>query len=375
MSWRPVLIGDDAARALAAVQAIAADWREPPATLTGTLYGGLAGIALLHGYLAELEPGAGHEDRAVELLGEAVNRLEPIQVGIAWGVAGIAWVTDHLQRRGLAVEVDESLDAFLGEFVIEQPWDHPYDLMEGLAGMALAMVHRRDPAATAIVEQAIARLEEIAVRTPAGLAFAYLAPLERGALAAPVHVGPSHGITGVIAVLARCIEAGIAADRARALLDPLVAWLFTHQLPAGASSCFPSIVSEHAELARTGGPGWCHGDPGVAAAVLVAARRANVPAWEQIALATMRAAAARTSRYAAMPDLGLCHGATGVAHVLARCGEHAAARPLYLQAIERWDRERANDLPLLEGTVGIALALVSAATPIAPDWDEVFAMS
>jgi hypothetical protein len=43
--------------------------------------------------------------------------------------------------------------------------------------------------------------------------------------------------------------------------------------------------------------------------------------------------------------------------------------------IDGWQRERANDLPLLEGTVGIALALLAAATSIAPSWDEVFAMS
>jgi len=55
------------------------------------------------------------------------------------------------------------------------------------------------------------------------------------------NLGVAHGIPAVVALLAIACRGGIAADRARPLLDGTVRWLLAHQLPAGKGSCFGSF--------------------------------------------------------------------------------------------------------------------------------------
>src|SRR6185503_5860878 len=63
---------------------------------------------------------------------------------------------------------------------------------------------------------------------------------------------------------------------------------------------------------------WCYGEPGIAAALVAAARAAGEPAWEAMGIALARRAAARALDEAQIADAGLCHGAAGVAHILHR---------------------------------------------------------
>jgi hypothetical protein len=79
--------------------------------------------------------------------------------------------------------------------------------------------------------------------------------------------------------------------------------LFAHCLEA-------DVVPEPAR------PAWCYGDPGVAGALLVGARATGSAAWEDEALALGHGVAARPFEQTGIIDALLCHGASGVAHVL-----------------------------------------------------------
>ncbi|HEV2764439.1 MAG TPA: lanthionine synthetase LanC family protein, partial [Pyrinomonadaceae bacterium] len=213
------------------------------------------------------------------------------------------------------------------------------------------------------------------------------------------NLGLAHGVPGVVALLGGTCAAGVAHERARPLLDASVRWLLGRKLSGEKLSCFPSHFVEGSEpddcrLA------WCYGDAGVAPALLLAARAVGETEWECEASAVARRAAEREPGRTGVTDAGLCHGAAGLAHVFNRL-HHATGEACFAEASRLWfertlgmrrpgrgfggfqafrgedaGREFWEDAPgLLEGSAGVALALLSAATDVEPEWDSVMLLS
>jgi hypothetical protein len=186
--------------------------------------------------------------------------------------------------------------------------------------------------------------------------------------------------------------------KARTLLNGAVRWLMAQRLPAGSGSCFGSLVAPglKQEAARLA---WCYGDPGIAVALLVAARGSGESSWERMAIDIARPAAERAPETSRVVDAGLCHGAAGLGHLFNRMYQ-STGEALFKKAAMFW-LERAlemrrpeggvggffahrivdgkaewfSDPGLLNGAAGIALALLSAITPVEPAWDRMFLVS
>jgi hypothetical protein len=116
-AWQPWAEGSLAERALEAVHSIADELPQAPgwlpeglsagaaAALRASLAAGQAGQALLDAYLFFDGHGERHADRALELLDEATEAVAatPMTHSLYSGFPGIAWVTDHLRGRLLAI--------------------------------------------------------------------------------------------------------------------------------------------------------------------------------------------------------------------------------------------------------------------------------
>jgi hypothetical protein len=197
-------------------------------------------------------------------------------------------------------------------------------------------------------------------------------------------------VPGVIALLGQACAAGVARARARPLLEGAVRWLLAQQGPGGFAAWVGPEEYKPARLA------WCYGDPGVAAALLWAARCVGEPDWEWEARAIARRAARRPPEEAGVVDAGLCHGAAGLGHLfnrlfqatgeseLAEAGRFWFDRTLALRrpgqglgGYSAWQpgdngaQTWVADPGLLTGAVGIALALLAGTTAIEPGWDRV----
>jgi hypothetical protein len=205
----------------------------------------------------------------------------------------------------------------------------------------------------------------------------------------------AHGVPGVIALLGASIGDGVELPGARSLLRDAVAWLFGRALPEAQQTVIPNYVVGDGTPATDGRSGWCYGDPGAAAAVLVAARATGDDAWEREAIRWMRKCAARPMQDAGVRDAGLCHGAAGLAHVFNRVYQAtgieelgAAARRWFARTLElRREGEGVAGFPayvgagpaagcwqaragLLSGATGVAMALLAATTAVEPSWDR-----
>ncbi|HEX6863605.1 MAG TPA: lanthionine synthetase LanC family protein, partial [Thermoanaerobaculia bacterium] len=186
-AWSPILEGEDAARADAAVTAVAAAVRDPASlpsrNRNAGLAGGEAGIALFYEYLDRARPGAGYGEAAEEQLAGAIDILSSTahDPSLFAGFTGVSWAVEHLQggAAGPEDETDEDeedpneeIDTALLELLRKTPWPHDYDLVAGLVGYGVYALERLPrPSAAACLELVVERLAEIADPRPEGVAW------------------------------------------------------------------------------------------------------------------------------------------------------------------------------------------------------------
>jgi lantibiotic modifying enzyme len=403
MPWQPLLQGELKDSAGESVQAITDDLAAQGRALAAnpSLASGTSGLALLHGYLAQNRRESDHSAVADSHLQRAIAAVadSPTSASLYSGLTGVGWALAHLRGRlpGLDGEDDlEAMDDVLLSHLDQSPWPDDYDLINGLVGFGVYALERLPrPAAVACLERVVERLAGTAERRPEGVTWwtnpAWLPPETRQKYPTGYYnLGLAHGVPGVIALLGQVCAAGVAVPTARPLLEGAVRWLLAQQRPGGYPHWVgPEGTDRPARLA------WCYGDPGVAAALLWAARCVEEPAWEEEARAIARRAAGRPADRAGVVDAGLCHGAFGLGHLFNRMFQ-AAGDPQLGQAARSWfarglqmrrpgrgvggyeawlpgDDDEAGwvaDPGLLTGSAGVALALLAATTAVEPAWDR-----
>jgi lantibiotic modifying enzyme len=335
---------------------------------------GDAGVAVFHAFVARAFPAryGHHLDLARQRLeaAEAALVQRTLGPGLYHGIAGIGWAGDRV--RALAGEpdpaVNEPIDDVVARYLAVSPWPYHYDLVEGLVGLGVYALGRIEAGGGRdLLAAVVQRLEEIAVDREGG-GKAFVAP---GSPGGEVDLGLAHGMPGVIALLAACARQGLEVG---ALLDACVGFLLRQ----------PRARERAA---------WCYGDPGVAAALLQAARARGDAGWEAHALELARSAAARPMADCGVQDAGLCHGAAGLAHIFGRL-HRTTDDPVFADAARRWLaralEERSSDAQLassagfycgdlgarspargfIAGAAGIGLAFAAALTPLEPMWDR-----
>ena len=396
-----MLEGSARDEALTVVAAVADALATQPLDDT-SLAGGSAGRALLHARLAADDPADDTSDRevAITCLRHALPALRRrgLSASLYRGAAGLGWVLAHL-AGDLLDDRDRcgGLDRALAKLLERRPWPGHYDLVDGLVGIGVYAMERLDaPGGPALLEQVLARLSEVAVHTDEGV-YWWTPPrrlpdaIRERSPEGHVDLGLAHGVPGVIALLGGACAAGVADATSRQLLDGAVAWLLGEGLSA---EVLPSWLApdDEPEPARTA---WCYGEPGVAAALLVAARAAGEASWETAALRLARQAAVRSVEDAGVVDAGLCHGAAGLGLIFARL-HHATGDPELLAAARFWFEHTLDlrvpgtgvagftavgphgpveDAGFLVGATGVALALHAAATNREPSWDRILLLS
>jgi lantibiotic biosynthesis protein len=399
--WHPLLEGDLAEQAWEAIRAIAGALESAPLLTDASLADGKAGLALFHGYLSRAVGAAEAEAHAMlaeDRLDEAIEVLATtsMSAGLYSGFTGVAWVVEHLHRTFGEMEgsdddedINQEIDNALLAMVNQSPWRERYDLIGGLVGFGVYAVERFPRySAVKCLEAILDRLDETAERSERGVT--WLTPPEllssNARESTPLgyyNLGVAHGIPGVIVLLSELCRLGIQENRARPLLNQAVHWLLGQRQPEnGGPSSYASYVgpvfgSRPAHLA------WCYGDPGVATALLVAARTTDTENWEHEALTIATRAAQTQPEASGIRESGLCHGALGLAH-LYNCIYQAGGGELFAEAARRWyrlglemreDGQMWKEPGFLTGAAGIGLALLAAVSEVEPAWDRVLLVS
>jgi hypothetical protein len=403
--WRPLLDGERAQQAREAAasigRAIDHALEEHPQP---ELEGGCAGLAVLASYLARAG-NAEWEDVVDRQLDGALTLVEQgLGVGLELlpGLFGIGWASEHIASFSDGDEDDgnEGIDDFLLESLEgSAPFGNRLEHHTGAIGAGLYALERSSsPKAMRCVAHIVEMIDHSAERN--GSQIRWRRPpdtLLPGQV--PVYpdgmydLGLGHGVPGIVAFLAAAHEAGIAKDRTRELIEGAVTWLSSQRLPTGGIGCFGYAGDEKdAGCARLG---WCYGDVGVAMVMQRAADALGRADWAEEAVRLAHTASRRPLETTGVVDAGFCHGSAGIGHILNRLHQcsgdtelGAAARTWfertlamrhpsdglggYTFLVPRRDMEglvRTPDRGLLNGALGVALALVAVSSSVEPAWD------
>jgi lantibiotic biosynthesis protein len=412
--WRPILSGPRAQQALRAVDTIAESIpsiaplsAEPDPSLAN----GQAGLALLYAWLARTRRMPQADVLAWQYLDATIEAVstQTMDASLYGGFPGVAWaaeLVDHLldpdaEDRNEAVD-----DALLGLLSHADLWPAPHDLVVAVTGLGVYALQRCPrPSAIECLRLVVERLHDHAQRDVHGTywwtpAAGILHPESRKEYpSGRADLGLAHGAAGGIALLGGICGAGVGPESARPLLEGAVSWLLAQSVATDAGPTFPIWLAPGIQPspARCA---WCYGDPGIAAALLQAARGVGAAAWERTAVALACRAAERPPEKTGVRDACLCHGTAGLAHIYNRMYQ-ATGEPELGRAAVYWlertldfyrlakgngdswvqgGRDRAEVGPwtgsgLLEGAAGVALVLLAATTPVEPLWDRMFLVS
>ncbi len=399
--WMPIVDGQAAAgirRVVLDIADVLRDSRKHAAFPNGA-----AARALFFGYLADAWPDDAWSGLAGACLDAAISQISDEEMAplLFNGFAGTAWVVEHLQGHLLDsddADPNEAIDEALLELTARSRPHDTNELMYGLAGLGVyAWERRHRPSARVLIEQVVARLDELAVARDGGRTWLTL-PEALHPEVLPDHpegritLGTAHGVPGTLVLLALACESGIAVERARPLLEDVVRCLLA-QRSAGALSIVPRWIDLATGVALPSRAAWCYGDPGAGAALLWAARAVGVNAWEQAALEIMARGAAHSLDSSGVVDAGICHGAAGLTHLFNRAFQATGNTCLRQSALTWLDHTLAyrrlggacagflaqgesglvEDESLLSGIAGIGMTLLAAIAAVEPEWDRVFA--
>ncbi len=363
---------------------------------------GRAGVALFFGYLARAGLYDGAEQLARRFLNEAEAALMRHNFGSSMcsGFTGIAWAHSNLRRHffgepdgGELGAIDEVLLTWLRDSRSTAEFDVLYGLV-GIGVYALERLPRRR--ARTMLRLVVERLAGCATRL-GGLP-GWRSPPSRNSFrkAGEFNLGLAHGTPGVVAFLARVVEAGVALRSAAPLLWRATEWLLARRHPEAGGSIFPS----YCELDGTPGPSsraaWCYGDPGVSTALWAAGISLDDRGLQDEALRIACHARRRAAASTRVHDTTLCHGAAGLAHIYHRWARSTGDARMRTAAVKWFERALSFRRPgqgvggfvaeatagprrtsttanagLLTGATGVGLALLAAVTPIEPAWDRI----
>jgi len=395
-----------------AINEIVAALPEPSSTdLTDpSLAAGAAGLALFCAYLSRA--GMDDDENATQFLSKAIRTIssEPMRPSLYVGFAGIAWVAAHLHEQLFDSDDEDpnaAIDSALIDYLSVSPWEDDYDLISGLAGIGVYALERLPrPSAIKCLELIVDRLDEKAEHNEDGITWlthAHLLPKHQREQCPNgyYNLGLAHGLPGLIALLGQVCAAGVAVEKAQALLNGAVTWILRQRQTTKAHSTFSHWINPNDPERDDCRLAWCYGDAGVSVSLLLAARCMKQAEWEREALKIARRAARRKLEDTGVVDACLCHGAAGLGHIFNRLFQ-ASGEKVFRDAARSWFERTLNfrrpnegfggflvyrvtqaaDEPsweaepgILEGAAGIALALLAASTPIEPAWDRMLLVS
>lgn len=435
--WQPIFEGEEAREIWQVVYQIADALQHPPVSWIpgrsdaiepfriargATMGTGSAGLSLFYAYLARV-PDSSHSDTqelfadsADRFLSHACDALDQVTLSLSLyrGLSGIAWTVQHLQAILYCNDNGEPENDPNEEIdrVLLENWKTPekFDLWEGCTGLGVYALERYPhPEAVKLLELIVTGLEQLSSTVDAGITW-FTSPAAHSSSSQIMFsdgyydTGVAHGVAGVISFLSRVLALGIAPKTTEKLLEGAVSWLLAQQWERGDGSFFPQfILPPDNKPIGSGTFGLCHGDLGIAAALVSAASCLDRPSWTSTAIQIAKASHDHLNHLMKATPVSnphLCHGASGIGHLYNRIYQ-ATGLQSFKQEACKWFRRTLElrqpgtgiagyykygrseegemtelyDPGFIQGAAGVGLALLAAITDTEPEWDRVMLIS
>lgn len=368
-----------------------------------SLSAGAAGITLLH--LENLHTGAGDWSAAHQwaraMIRDSVT-ADPDTAGLFRGVPAVAF-TLHSARQPAYAEVLRALDEHLATITrhrLRQAHDRidrgqlprlrEFDLMSGLTGLGVGLLHRdRHPELLRDVLAYLVRLTEPITTNGEHLPGWWSEDSPNGQPSndwpgGHANLGIAHGVAGPLALLATASRRGISVAGQTEAISHITTWLDRWRNGSGYDAWWPGMISRaewHDQALRQSGPqrpSWCYGTAGLARAQQLAAIALGEPTRQRAAEHALAGCVSDERQLALLSDPSLCHGWAGLLQATRRTAADAIddrlteqLPALHLRLTKHLnDYGQSTESGLLEGAAGMLLALHATTTSdLVTRWD------
>ncbi len=406
--WKPLLTGNSKKAAEIKLGEIAAILSLEVKNVDSiNLMGGGGGLSLFLAYYGRYKGSNEHIDLCNDVLNKIIdlcNETDPYYP-FAEGITGMCWTMQHLNDNNfIEANVNElftDLDEILKDEIIYfiQESDFGYDFFHGALGMAFYLLKNNNKKCDEYIELFLNELKKKcnynnALKTVKLKSKVSDRKLE---VRSVYNFSLSHGMAGIINFLAKYIQKIENKEEHLQLLTGLINYFKNHeQDPNVYKSYFPNWLDE-TETPNSSRLAWCYGDLGIGLSLYRAANLLNDDNLKQYSLSVLKHTTTRINpEVEQVYDAGLCHGATGNAHIYHRLFNETGIEEFRNTAIY-WHEvglrmakykdglagykylaganKLVNDTGFLNGIAGIGLSLISAISDIEPKWDECLLIS
>ena len=310
------------------------------------------------------------------------------------GVAGFAYVVNHLSRAGaidfnIHEEFDE-LEQFLFTSAREQIARDEIDYLHGAGGVIYYFATREQtPVINSYLNELVDLLLAKAVITDQGCWFRnHLEP--QSDYKETIDLGLAHGLSGLLLILTEALPYLNNKLLCRHVLKEGARLIMRNELPVNAKrnefSGFPCSVKSNQEVVRINRLAWCYGDLNQVLLLYTLGDKLQDERYFSIANRIGLQCVARQTEMATLcVDTHFCHGTSGLAQFyksLYRLSNNWLYKNAYQYWIEKTveylDQELTekkyaqNPASLLEGFTGVAMVLVDYLSNQASDWSRLF---
>ncbi len=346
-------------------------------------------------------------------------------LGLFSGVAGICFALDCVYKRTgayhklLSTLQTQLLNRIEQDLIkpLETKAPYPccyYDTMQGLSGIGRYLLeHISSPSCARIVKKIIHSLIQITEpiliekRQVPGWYLCSSDPMQGRSAAlfnkGSFNLGLAHGIPGVLAFLSIAKLRNVELPRQNEAIERIVSWIRGKKLMRDNYPCWPSAISFEQELEECAPKreraqdAWCYGTPGVARSLMLAGKALDDPELRKFAASAFIGVMNRAPEAWYLPEAMLCHGLSGLLLIAKKMQGESECDFIEIQGlkqrvIDRYDplslfgfhdlREKKDATPyrvsnpgFLDGSIGVALTLLSLEREDLPNWDLPFMLA
>lgn len=214
-----------------------------------------------------------------------------------------------------------------------------------------------------------------------------------------INTGLAHGVPGPLMVMSLAVLNGVEINGLHEATGRLADWLlkisFKDSYGINWPRCVP-INDRGLEIPplMPSRVAWCYGTPGIARTLWVAGEALNETRYKEIAIQSMEAALKKPQEEQRIDAPTICHGISGVLDIALRFAMDTkeaffseAVNSMTEKLISYYDPKhywgfqdvirsvKVDNAGFLMGASGVVLALLAAAYPVEPVWDEVLLVS
>ncbi|MEN8224879.1 MAG: lanthionine synthetase C family protein [Bacteroidota bacterium] len=365
----------------------------------GGLMSGAAGLACFYAYYADWTGDLLFDRLVAEVLDQALNPPAGLFPGPKFsdGLAGIAWIIDHLKSKGLLTYdisgIFDQLDPVLYDFMMKEIADGRYDYLHGALGIALYFLRDTENRKySSYLEELVKELHAHAQADADG-SIRWHSVLDADSGLKGTNLSLSHGMASIIIVLSRIRDAGIAQERCESLIEGGLKFMQKQRLAKDKHiSIFPSWALENEKEPHYSRLAWCYGDLGIGMAYLRAGQLQSNSGHAMEGMDILIKSSGRKDlQENKVHDAGICHGAAGLALIYNFLYQRSE-RKVFMEAGLHWLDVLLNMAVhedgiagykawyhpeyggwtatggLLEGASGIGLVLLSFLSDTEPSW-------